>query len=120
LTFNYKFSKMKNRNIFIALAIIAFGFSACTDHSGHTTVTPQTELNINYKAAFVVNGGNANLSVIDLSTNVAKDQITLVGTFPHHISTPYICIAEPQSFGGRHDGRRFECRSCGSCGGNRI
>jgi YVTN family beta-propeller protein len=84
-TFNYKFSKMKNRNIFITLAIIAFGFSACTDHSGHTTVTPQTELNINYKAAFVVNGGNANLSVIDLSTSVAKDQITLAGTFPHHI-----------------------------------
>ena len=76
---------MKNRNIFFLLAVIAFGFSACTDHNGHTTVTPQAELNINYKAAFVVNGGNANLSVIDVATSVAKDKITLAGTFPHHI-----------------------------------
>jgi YVTN family beta-propeller protein len=75
---------MKNINSLVSMAIIALAFAACTGHN-HTTVTPQTELNINYKAAFVVNGGSANLSVIDLASSVAKEQITLSGTFPHHI-----------------------------------
>lgn len=75
---------MKKNKFSILMALIAICFAACTDHSGHD-VTPQTELNINYKAAFVVNGGSANLSVVDLSTNLVKDQITLAGTFPHHI-----------------------------------
>jgi YVTN family beta-propeller protein len=49
------------------------------DH-GHTM------LNINYPAAYVVNGGSNNLSVINLLDNTVTEKIGLNGaTFPHHI-----------------------------------
>jgi YVTN family beta-propeller protein len=61
---------------FLALATIY----ACQK----TTIAPN--LNINYPAAFVVNGGDNNVQVVDLSTNKVKSTIDLNGaTFPHHI-----------------------------------
>jgi len=43
-------------------------------------------LNINYPAAFVVNGMSNNVQVIELSTNTVKETIELNGaTFPHHV-----------------------------------
>lgn len=50
-------------------------------------------LNINYPAAYVVNGEDASISVVKLSTNEVSETISLMGTgsdmvmWPHHIST---------------------------------
>ncbi len=43
-------------------------------------------LNINYPAAYVVNGSSNNISVMRLSDNIVTETISLNGaTFPHHI-----------------------------------
>jgi YVTN family beta-propeller protein len=72
------FSKSKT---FVALSFVAFvAMSACKK----TTIMPN--LNINYAAAFVVNGGDNNVQIVDLSTNKVTETIGLNGaTFPHHI-----------------------------------
>lgn len=50
------------------------------NHSQHKS------LNINYPAAFVVNGGAGTISVINLAEEKVKEQISLNGaTYPHHI-----------------------------------
>lgn len=52
------------------------------DHN-HGTTTP---LNINYAAAYVVNGSSNNISVIKLSDNSLTETISLNGaTYPHHV-----------------------------------
>lgn len=73
---------MKNKILIIAtFAITLFTFSCNMDDMDHGEM-----LNINYPAAFVVNGESNNLSVIKLSDNTISDTITLNGaTFPHHI-----------------------------------
>lgn len=45
------------------------------------------EANINFPAAYVVNGASNTISVIDLNENVVKKsiQLTDLGRFPHHI-----------------------------------
>lgn len=69
----------------IAVSIFAFTISSCKKHdknhdAGHTM------LNINYPAAYVVNGSANNISVIKLSDNTVTETISLNGaTFPHHI-----------------------------------
>ena len=51
----------------------------------------ETPLNINYPAAYVVNGEDASISVINLSKNEVTETIELMGTgsdmimWPHHI-----------------------------------
>jgi YVTN family beta-propeller protein len=71
--------------IFSMLVVIATMPSCMQDHSMHEepVVTP---LNINYPAAFVVNGAGNNLSIINLSNDTKAGDIALNGaTFPHHI-----------------------------------
>jgi YVTN family beta-propeller protein len=71
----------------LTATIFAFTFSSCqmhddqnSDHEGHKM------LNVNYPAAYVVNGASNNLSVIRLSDNTVSETIDLNGaTFPHHI-----------------------------------
>ena len=71
----------------VATTIFAFTISSCKkhdmddmDHGGHTM------LNINYPAAYIVNGTSNNISVIKLSDNTVTETINLNGaTFPHHI-----------------------------------
>ncbi len=60
--------------------VLAFSFSSCKkDHNNHT-------VNIDYPAAYVVNGHSNNISVIRLSDNTVTETISLNGaTFPHHI-----------------------------------
>ena len=72
------FSKAKT---FVALSFTALAMvSACKK----TTIMPN--LNINYAAAYVVNGGDNNVQIVDLSTNKVTETIGLNGaTFPHHI-----------------------------------
>ncbi len=66
---------------FIALSFVALvAISACKK----STIMPN--LNINYAAAFVVNGGDNNLQIVDLATQKVTETIGLNGaTFPHHI-----------------------------------
>jgi YVTN family beta-propeller protein len=63
-----------------ALALI-FGISSCSnDHD-------MEMLNIDYPAAYVVNGSSNTISVVRLSDNAVTETIALNGaTFPHHIS----------------------------------
>ncbi len=65
----------------IGSTILFLSIYSCIKHdNGHTM------LNINYPAAFVVNGTSNNISVIKLSTNTVSETISLNGaTFPHHI-----------------------------------
>lgn len=73
---------MKNQFATIILTLatgVTVFFSACTDS------TPSTD--ITYNAAYVVNGGNNSISVIDISTNEVKRTLELSGiSFPHHIA----------------------------------
>lgn len=95
------------KKIFIAL--LGLSLASCMDMS-----TMQPELNINYPAAYVVNGESSTLSVINLTTNEVTNTIQLTdgtGTqmagmnmgkslaYPHHIylnpSKTQIAIAAP-------------------------
>lgn len=76
---------MKNLKIsalIVAIITIIFSVSSCSkDHD-----TTMAMLNINYPAAYVVNGTSNNISVIKLSDNTVSETISLNGaTFPHHI-----------------------------------
>lgn len=75
---------MKNISI-IAVFIGALFLTSCNkneDHEQHNN----TLLNINYPAAYIVNGASNNISVIKLSDNSVSESIGLNGaTFPHHI-----------------------------------
>ena len=86
---------MKTQTVILNIAIAAFifGISSCKkkehetmeDHNQHNP-TPSNPLNINYPAAYVVNGSANNISVIKLSDNTVSETISLNGsTFPHHI-----------------------------------
>lgn len=58
--------------------------SSCNKHDKHDN---HTMLNIDYPAAYVVNGQSNSLSVINLSENIVSETICLNGAvFPHHIS----------------------------------
>jgi YVTN family beta-propeller protein len=63
-------------SLFVAMVIV----TSC--HKGHD----MKALNINHPAAFVVNGADNNISVIDLTDDRKVHHIDLNGaTFPHHI-----------------------------------
>lgn len=73
--------------IFAAAAVVALNFvlgiSSCKKgHNGHD----MDMLNINYPAAYIVNGSSNNISVIRLLDNTVTETIGLNGaTYPHHI-----------------------------------
>ena len=72
------FSKAKS---FVALSFVALATIVACKKS---TIMPN--LNINYPAAYVVNGGDNTLQIVNLSTNKVMETIGLNGaTFPHHI-----------------------------------
>ncbi len=65
-----------------ALSCCCLFLSSCKEDEMHH----DQNLNINYPAAFVVNGKSNNVQVIELSTNTVKETIDLMGaSFPHHI-----------------------------------
>jgi YVTN family beta-propeller protein len=90
----------------IIFSVLVFGLGACMDMSN-----VQPEQNINYPAAFIVNGESSTLSVINLNTNVVSATIQLTDgssasthgaghtatagflAYPHHI---YINAAKSQ------------------------
>lgn len=71
----------------VSIIIVAFSISSCKKHDEHNIGHDgHTMLNINYPAAYVVNGASNNLTVIKLSDNTVSETIGLNGaTFPHHI-----------------------------------
>ena len=70
-----------NVKTFVALSLLTI---ATIVGCKKTTIMPN--LNINYPAAFVVNGGDNNVQIVDLGTYKVKETIGLNGaTFPHHI-----------------------------------
>ncbi len=73
--------------VIFATTIFAFSISSCKKHDHHNEDhVGHTMLNINYPAAYVVNGASNNLTVIKLSDNTVSERIGLNGaTFPHHI-----------------------------------
>lgn len=80
---------MKNNLIQAALIVVATGLlsTSCKKHDmGDMDHTMPVEKNINYHAAYIVNGAGNNLSVMDLASSTIKETIGLAGaTFPHHI-----------------------------------
>lgn len=73
------------------LAVFTVLATSCRKHKMDDMGMP--DKNINYPAAFVVNGESSTLSVINLNTNVVSDTIGLMGSanngmamWPHHIS----------------------------------
>ncbi len=74
------------KSIFATAAIAALAlivtFSSCKKDSDHN----MDMLNIDYPAAYIVNGTSNNISVIKLSDNTVTETIGLNGaTYPHHI-----------------------------------
>lgn len=70
----------------VAIAALAFvlGISSCKKDHGNDH--DMDMLNIDYPAAYIVNGSYNNISVIKLSDNTVTETIGLNGaTYPHHI-----------------------------------
>lgn len=69
---------MKQVFLVFSLLVLIAAFSSCKKDN--------KPLNIDYPAAFVVNGESNNLSVINLTTDKVTETIDLNGaTFPHHV-----------------------------------
>lgn len=72
------------------IASLCLVFSACNLHTEEDMEDMEmdgTELNINYPAAYVVNGESNDVDVINLNDLSHKDHISLNGAkFPHHIN----------------------------------
>ncbi|MFV8355754.1 YncE family protein [Flavobacterium sp. XS1P32] len=80
------------KTIFFTASIIGVMLlSSCSEDHNMDMTNPV--LNVNYTAAYVVNGEDATISVIKLSTNEVIGTIPLMGTgnnmimWPHHISS---------------------------------
>jgi len=76
----------------LIVALAAFGFTACNFHTeadmdDMDDMSNMEEMNINYPAAYVVNGESNNIEVINLNDLNQKEQMSLNGAkFPHHIN----------------------------------
>lgn len=101
---------MKIKVLSIALLAVTFGLLySCKDHCAHNG-TCDDPLNIDYPAAYIVNGGDGTLSVVNLNDSKVEDEISLNGaTFPHHAylspdhTTLAVAIASTDLSGG-HSG----------------
>lgn len=72
---------MKNI-LFLCALMGALGATSCMKHKGHNT----PNLNINYPAAFVVNGQGNDIDVLNLNDLTHATHISLNGaTYPHHV-----------------------------------
>ncbi|QMU26535.1 YncE family protein [Adhaeribacter radiodurans] len=83
------FSK-KPKTLSIAFLLLAFtscNFHTEADMDDMDDMDNGEVLNINYPAAYVVNGESNNIEVLNLNDITHKEQISLNGaTFPHHIN----------------------------------
>jgi YVTN family beta-propeller protein len=98
---------MKHFIQILAIGLISWGILACMDMG-----SAQPKLNVNYPAAYVVNGESSTLSIINLNTNEVTDLIQLTDgmkgmthgsgmflAYPHHLylnpAKNQIAIADP-------------------------
>lgn len=76
----------------LLIVLILFGFTACNFHTeadmdDMDDMGGGEEKNIDYPAAYVVNGESNNIEVLNLNDLSKKEQLSLNGaTFPHHIN----------------------------------
>ena len=78
---------MKNKIAKISAVLVFFISAISIVSCSNTADRPILNNSINYKAAYVINGADNTISVIDLATNVVKKTIALTDIgFPHHIS----------------------------------
>ena len=81
--------QLKSNAVILAILAVTLCMPSCKKSDSMT----MNEKNIDYPAAFVVNGESSSLSVIRLSDNTLSDSIMLMGTgtnmimWPHHISS---------------------------------
>ena len=69
---------MKIKALSIALLAVTFGLLySCKDHCAHNG-TCDDPLNIDYPAAYTVNGGDGTLSVVNLNDSKADDEIEML------------------------------------------
>ena len=87
-----KITKMKNVKLkFAAVATIIVAVTFMSSCKKKDDMNMPTEKNIDYPAAYVINGESSTISVIKLSTNTVTDSIELMGTgsnmimWPHHV-----------------------------------
>ena len=79
--------QLKSNAALLAILAVTLFMPSCKKSDSMT----MNEKNIDYPAAFVVNGESSTISVIKLSTNTVTDSIELMGTggsmvmWPHHI-----------------------------------
>jgi YVTN family beta-propeller protein len=84
LNFMIKFKKSLTKTLCLGLVASAVLLSSCDDHDDHEEQRP---LDINYKAAYVINGQDNNVSVIRLDDKQVTETIKLrEAVAPHHIS----------------------------------
>ncbi|MFD2247746.1 YncE family protein [Pontibacter ruber] len=73
------------KSFLLGLSAFAVVLSGCMHHSEHDE--PQKPLNIDYKAAYVINGQDNNVSVLKLQENRVAETIKLQeAVAPHHIA----------------------------------
>lgn len=100
------------KNIFLSISILgSLLLVSCNNDDNSSGMN--NALNINYPAAYVVNGEDASISVIRLSNNDVTATIPLMGTasdmimWPHHISSHegHLAIGVPgMDFSAGHTG----------------
>ena len=87
-----KIKKMKNVQFKLtAAATVIAAVTLMSSCKKMNDMNMPTEKNIDYPAAYVINGESSTISVIKLSTNTVTDSIVLMGTggsmimWPHHV-----------------------------------
>ena len=79
--------QLKSNAAILLVTAVIFAIPSCKKDKGMS----MTEKNIDYPAAYVVNGESSTISVIKLSTNTVTDSIDLMNSsgsmimWPHHI-----------------------------------
>lgn len=82
-----KMKQLKSNAAILFIMALIFAMPSCKKNDGMS----MEEKNIDYPAAYVVNGESSTISVIKLSTNTVTDSINLMGSggsmimWPHHI-----------------------------------
>ena len=97
---------MKHFIQLLVIGVSSWVVSACMDMG-----SAQPKLNVNYPAAYVVNGESSTLSIINLNTNEVTDLVQLTDgmkgmshgsgmflAYPHHI---YLNPAQNQRYNAR-------------------
>ncbi|OSZ77109.1 hypothetical protein CAP36_11880 [Chitinophagaceae bacterium IBVUCB2] len=96
--------QLKSSTVLLPIMAVILLISSCMKNHN---MDDMEEKNINYPAAYVINGESSSISIIKLSNNTVSDSIMLMGSggsmimWPHHIykhpvaGTNKLCIGVP-------------------------